>query len=67
MVEGIAMERRVIGSIALNVARAGPPDGLLLILPHRFSEFGFEWRSLSRPSSGREFLASSCRISVAAT
>jgi hypothetical protein len=65
MVEGIAMERRVIGSIALNVARAGPPDGLLLILRHRFPEFWFEWRSLLRPSAAAECSASSCRISVA--
>jgi hypothetical protein len=45
------MERRVVGSIALNVTRAGPPDGLLFILPHGLPEFWLEWRSLCRPSA----------------
>lgn len=33
------MKRWVVGSIALNIARAGPPDGPLLILLHEFPEF----------------------------
>jgi pimeloyl-ACP methyl ester carboxylesterase len=61
------MERRVVGSIALNVVRAGPPDGLLLTLLHGFPESWFEWRSLYPTVSGRGLLASSYRISVART